>query len=343
MEVVALGGPVSSRITVTDSSHVGEARRAAHALTAEAGLSSDDAGVVAVIVTEAATNLVRHAHDGIVVMRILGDVGRHGIEILAYDKGPGIRDVTRAMSDGHSTGGTRGQGLGAIRRLAHEFDIFSRPETGTALVARVWSAAARAAHAGRPWAEGVVCLPIHGETSCGDAWDVDRSRAATRVVIADGLGHGVEAALAASEAIRAVRDAGDVPPAEAVRAAHDPLRATRGAALAVGSIDVRTRSVRFAGVGNIIAAIVSPDCTHQMASHNGIVGHRMTRVQEFTYPWTAAASVVMHSDGLSARWRFDAYPGLTTRDPALIAAVLHRDYTRGRDDATTIVVRDVEA
>jgi hypothetical protein len=74
-----------------------------------------------------------------------------------------------------------------------------------------------------------------------------------------------------------------------------------------------------------------------MVSHNGTVGHQMRRVQEFVYPWPAEALVILHSDGLATQWRL--LPGLAARDPALIAAILYRDFRRGRDDVTVLVAR----
>jgi hypothetical protein len=76
-----------------------------------------------------------------------------------------------------------------------------------------------------------------------------------------------------------------------------------------------------------------------MVSHNGIVGHQMPRVREFEYPCPPDALVILTSDGLQTRWRLDAYPGLEAAHPALVAATLWRDHTRGRDDATALVLR----
>jgi hypothetical protein len=66
----------------------------------------------------------------------------------------------------------------------------------------------------------------------------------------------------------------------------------------------------------------------------------MRRVQEFSYPWEPDATLVVHSDGLSTRWRPESYPGLQRHDPAVMAGVLFRDFARARDDASVIVVRE---
>ena len=109
---------LSIRLDVDETSQVGAARRRASALGQAHGLDTDAIGRLALVVTEAATNIVKHGRGGMLVLRPL----RHGIgaavEVLALDKGPGIPNVERAMADGYSSAGTAGQGLGAIRRLS---------------------------------------------------------------------------------------------------------------------------------------------------------------------------------------------------------------------------------
>jgi anti-sigma regulatory factor (Ser/Thr protein kinase) len=334
----ALGGPASVSLAVTEQGHVGEARRRAVALGITAGLTETERGTLAVVVTEAATNLARHATQGLVLLRVVG-TPPSGVEVLALDKGPGIRDLTRAMSDGFSTAGSAGNGLGAIRRMANEFDLFSMPETGTALFARV-DAAARSTEAElERAATGVVCLPMATERACGDAWLIDRTRHRTLVALADGLGHGFDAARAAGVAIHIAVERARHSPAQIIQAAHTVMGSTRGAAVAVAEIVPSEHRVTFAGIGNIAAAIVSPQDTNSLASHNGIVGHEMRTVREFVYPWTDAACLIMHSDGIRTRWQLGAYPGLAAHHPALVAGTLFRDFTRGRDDATVLAVR----
>jgi anti-sigma regulatory factor (Ser/Thr protein kinase) len=327
-------------VPIDDESNVGAARRSAAALSTRAALGETERGAFAVIVTEAATNLARHAKEGILVMRIVGAPPLAGVELLALDRSPGIHDINRALADGYSTSGTAGHGLGAIRRMASEFDIYSSPDGGTALLARVWPASRARPRGAAAYVDGVGCVAQAGEWTCGDGWSLTRTANGMQAVVVDGLGHGTGAARAADEALRIVRECEGWSPARTIEAAHGPLRATRGAAIAVAQIVDSEQVLHFAGIGNISATIVTQDASRSLTSYNGTVGVALRKVKELTYPWPDNACLLMHSDGITSRARFDVYPGLAERHPAIVAGVIFRDFYRGRDDATVLVVRE---
>jgi anti-sigma regulatory factor (Ser/Thr protein kinase) len=335
MEVIP--GQMSVRVPVQDGSQVGEARRAALRVAAGFGLSEAEAGRLAVVVTEAAGNLARHGGGGELLLRSIDWPGP-GLELIALDHGPGVADVQRAFEDGHSTAGTPGTGLGAIRRLSSECELYSRPGGGTALIARV--GAEPPAGPGPLVELGAVSLPLSGERVCGDGWAVSLRPGVIGAMVADGLGHGPLAAKAAMEAVRVFSECAAGSPGELIEAVHGPLRATRGAAVAVASIDLTRRVMTFAGVGNIAGSVLAGGRTRNAVSLGGIVGHEHSRVGEFEYPWPEGAVLVMHSDGLQSQWGLEAYPGLERSHPALLAGVLYRDYARGRDDVTVLAVRE---
>jgi anti-sigma regulatory factor (Ser/Thr protein kinase) len=325
-------------LEVRDASDVAEARRVATRLTSRIGFNEVESGHVALIATELASNLVKHAKSGRIVVSLLQRGSAVGFEVKALDSGPGIASVTESLRDGYSTSGTAGTGLGAVKRLAQEFDIYSAPGKGTAVLARVWSGTpSRSEDASFEF--GAVCLPFPGETVSGDGWEIDASRGKCTCVVVDGLGHGPSAAQAAEAALAITREQHGKTPAEIVERAHGALRSTRGAAIAVAEIDPENKIVRFCGVGNIAARIANTGKPRHMVSYNGIVGQEARKIIEFTYPWGVDALLVMHSDGLTARWDFASYSALLRRHPALIAGVLYRDYGRGRDDATVLVAR----
>jgi hypothetical protein len=106
-------------------------------------------------------------------------------------------------------------------------------------------------------------------------------------------------------------------------------------------VDLEGEILRYAGVGNIAAVVVSAGGTRSLVSHNGTLGHKLNKTKEFDYPFPRGALLVMHSDGLLSRWGLDGYPGLAAKDPGLVAGVLYRDFQRGRDDVTVLAAREV--
>ena len=329
----------STAIAVTESSQAGHTRRTAAALAASLGFNEEDQGKVALVASEAAKNLVAHAREGQVVLRPLYSGEQVGVEVLALDKGPGMADVDRCMQDGYTTTGTGGSGLGAMRRMSTLFDIHSVPGVGTALVAQLWSG--KPPPPG-PLDVGVVCVPMHGEEVCGDSWAVDLKEGRPFFLVADGLGHGPDAARASRAAVASFLEQ-QAPRGlvELLRALHQELRSTRGAAVSLAELTGEGGQLLYAGVGNIAAAVLSPDGGIQrLVSMNGTLGHQASRMQQFSYGWSPGSCLLMYSDGMGTQWRLDAYPGLLARHPSLVAGVLYRDYTRGRDDVTVLVARE---
>ena len=325
-------------IAIDDSSQIGEARRTATAIATAAGLTEVEAGKLAIIATEAATNISKHATRGEIILRSIVGPGRCAVDLIAIDAGPGISDVDRALGDGYSTAGTSGHGLGAMARLATGFDIYTGPGIGTVLCARIESERTKV-HKQPAFELGVVRVAKHGESECGDDWGFVASDGRASLVVADGLGHGASAAEASRRAVSVAVENAAEQPAAVVAAMHAGLRPTRGAAVAAAELIPSQREVRFAGLGNISGAIAGPAESRSFVSHNGIAGHEMRKIQEFTYQWPVDSLLVMHSDGVSARWDLGRYPGLASRHPSVVAGVLYRDYSRGRDDALVVVVR----
>ena len=336
---MTLAGPASTVVPLDDRSRVGEARRVAASLAADAGLGESTRSDVGIVATELATNVLRHAERGTLLLRRLDGAGG-GVELLCLDAGPGMRDPGACMADGYSSAaGSMGTGLGAIRRLAHGFDLYSAAGRGTAVVARFWARREPGAVRDAGMLAGLAVAMPH-ETECGDAWVARSGPAGTTVLLVDGLGHGPSAAAAAATAVEIFRAHPVAGPGELVTLMHAGMRSTRGAAVGVaGSGAHPADGVRFAGVGNVSAVLARTQDSRSLMSHNGTVGLQARKIQELHYPWPADAVLVMHSDGLQSHWRLDAYPGLAQRDAALIAGVLYRDSARGRDDVSVVVQR----
>jgi anti-sigma regulatory factor (Ser/Thr protein kinase) len=324
-------------LPISDASGVADARRAAAALAVSLEFGETAAGELALAVTEAATNIVKHAREGAIVARIVERGGVEGIEILAIDKGPGIGNVAASMRDGHSTTGTPGSGLGALQRIASGLEIWSRPGGGTLLRFEIWP---KAVQDGAVATAGVICTQKSGEDFCGDGWAVLQGRGRIVVLVVDGLGHGFEAATAARAAIETVQGKAHLDAVNLMDAMHGALRPTRGAAAALAMLQPESELCTFCGIGNISASIRSNGASRSMVSQNGTLGHSVRKIQDFQYPFPKGSLLLMHSDGLATHWDLAAYPGIEIRHPAMVAAALYRDHSRGRDDLTVLALRN---
>jgi anti-sigma regulatory factor (Ser/Thr protein kinase) len=335
-----IAGTAPSRVSAREPSDVGECRRTVRRLAESGKFDESDAGKACIVATELATNVVRYGGGGEVLVQVLDDGVTAQLEILAIDRGPGMRDIERCMRDGYSTGGTPGTGLGAVVRLSSTFDLFSAPDRGTVVLSRIArEAASRPQINGVELEYGAVCVALAGEIECGDAWRIADEGGRCAVLVADGLGHGALAATAAQAAALAFAERPFDAPSEVLAALHRALVGGRGAVAACAQLHHREARVEYAGIGNIHGALVGLERSRGMVSRSGTLGLTLTQPRQFTYEWPPGELVIMHSDGLSARWSLADRPGLRAHHAAVIAAVLYRDLGRQRDDATVVVVR----
>jgi anti-sigma regulatory factor (Ser/Thr protein kinase) len=327
------------QITVTEASQPGAARAAIHELAEVGGFSDLDVHRAGLVATELATNLVKYGQSGELLLRLSRRAPTPELEVISLDRGPGIRDIVRALDDGHSTGGSPGTGLGAVRRMSDDFEIYSQAGKGTAVLARLRGDRRRRQLPG-PIVFGVVSVPKAGELACGDGWRVQSDADRASVLVADGLGHGEKASDAARAAIARfeLQPRAELP--ALLQSIHEALRSTRGAAVAIACVRRGAAVVKYGGVGNISAAVVQNGSVRQGVSHNGTMGHEARRFHEYSYPWSTDALIVMHTDGLASHWSLDEYPGVRQRDLTLIAALLYRDHSRQRDDVTVLAARE---
>jgi len=319
-------------LRVEDASAVAACRQAVQNMAERLRFPAARIGQLALAVTEAASNLHKHAEQGSLLLCVNRDGPQPGIDLVTIDAGPGVRDVSAALRDGHSTAGTLGIGLGAIQRLADFADLYSRPGHGTSLVARFCVSPP----VSQPRWAGLI-RPITGETECGDAYGVVPADGAVTAVLCDGLGHGPLAAAAAAAGVAAVLDDPAGEPAALLERVHRRMSGTRGGA--VGVVQVGGQLARFAGLGNVAASIVSDGQRKSMISIPGIAGVQARTIRQFEYDVPPGSAVIVHSDGVSSRWEAAALPALEARDPLLIAAVLLAEAGVHRDDAGVLVLK----
>ncbi len=262
--------------------------------------------------TELATNLLRYAQEGRLLFRCSPE---DGFEAISIDRGPGL-DIQRCLQDGYSTGGSSGTGLGAVRRAATSFDVYSTPNQGTVIWARIAPAHEQESFDAR-WECAGISLPAPGEVECGDAWATYIDKHDFRVVVTDGLGHGHDAAVVSDRVIDRFRQPTSPWNAKSfLEHVHIVLSGTRGAAVAAGRISHDGNKFSFAGIGNISATILSTQMTKGLMSHNGTLGSRIRSVQAVEYDWPRDATLVMHTDGLTSRWREERIPRCDDASPS---------------------------
>lgn len=326
------------RVPVVEVSQVGEARRAAAQLALDHGLEELNRARLAIVVTELANNLALHAKQGVILLGASDTGTTPAIEVLSVDAGPGMPDVDACLVDGYSTGSTPGTGFGAAKRQSDSFSVYSRLGHGTAIRSRVGACALPPG----VFEVAGISIAAPGETVSGDAWAWTTDGDNARVLLADGLGHGPEAAQAA-DAATAFFQRTPGAPSQLLTQAHVVLRSTRGAAVAVAQLSAADRSVTFAGAGNVTGRLVSGTEDRTLLSQPGTLGVQIRRLTDVVQPWPPHACLVLFSDGVVGRWSLSDLPGLLQADVALIAAWVLCRHSRGRDDATVVVVRLTEA
>jgi len=317
-------------------SHAGAVRRRFGTLAATSGLDEARIGDAALIATELATNVIKHAGHGGALLGCVAAGPVRGVSIVAWDRGPGM-NVEACLRDGMSTAGTAGAGLGAVSRRATRWDAYSRRGGGTVIAACVYP---RGPATRTVFDAAGVCVPHPGMTACGDAWRMHESGERATLIVCDGLGHGDGAAQAARAVLAAFSQRPDDALSTILEHADRAARATRGAAATVVRVDAAAREATVAGIGNVAAWIVVGESSRQLVTQHGTLGQAMPRIREERYAFPVGAQLVVCSDGLKSRLSLDDLPGVMVHDPLVIAATLWRDHARGRDDATAVVLRE---
>lgn len=327
------------QFSISDSSQISETRRLIAEMCNRYSFNETETGKVELVVTEMATNLLKHAKGGEILAAIYRDHREPYISILSLDQGPGIKNPGVCLQDGHSTAGSPGTGLGAIKRLSSFFDFYSRPGKGTTFFSRITRKDSSIEPSNLSTKVGVICLPLEGEEACGDSVAIKEYCDRIVLLLVDGLGHGLLAAEAANEAVASFHQHASYGPQKIIEQIHRDLRKTRGAALAIVEIDLGEEDLCFSGIGNIIGRVISFKKSYRMISYHGIVGEEVRKCKEYKYPFFKDDLLIVHSDGLSSRWSRDDYPGLWFKHPTLIAGTLYRDHRRLQDDCSMIVVK----
>ena len=290
------------------------------------------------IISEIATNLLKHAGGGELIVRLLSDNGNPGIEILSIDKGPGMADPVRMIEDGVSTTNTLGHGLGSIKRLSDQFQLYSLKDWGTVLLSRVFAQPLQTSISKL----GVFPIVINkpGETVCGDAYAWKANPYYFKILLGDGLGHGPLANLAANRACDAFRKSVFNDPSDILNDIHKHVKDTRGLVATVAVYDIVNKAWKICGVGNISTRLCNALTSKTHVPFNGILGVNISgRIQSQYIDNEDGDYMVLCSDGISTRWETTKHPSVFKYDLSILAAVIYKDYARHSDDMSVVVVK----
>jgi serine/threonine-protein kinase RsbT len=128
----------SVHVRIQSSADIVTARQQGRALASQAGFSQSNLTIIATAISELARNIVEYAKEGEVIITLISDANKKGVQVVAADQGPGIANVSTVMRDGYSTGNGLGIGLPGARRLMDEFEIASEIGKGTTVTMKKW-------------------------------------------------------------------------------------------------------------------------------------------------------------------------------------------------------------
>ncbi len=329
---------------VSNQGDVTLVKRKAKELALNSGFNESEAEEVSIAAIELSGNIIKHAQFGSISIANIESANRKGIQIETKDKGPGFSDIEKSMTDGFSTSGTLGYGLGSVNRLMDELNITSDGKKKTIITARKWIKT-------RPAATGAVCpYDIGAATRAhpkmnvnGDSFVIKHWGNRALAVIIDGVGHGQFAHHAASAARMYVEKHFDLPLEAMFTGASRACRATRGVVMAGAVFEWDTGLIRFASVGNIEVKINENIKQRNFNVRRGIVGLNMPKPLVNENKWEKGGVIVMQTDGITSRWEWKQVMPVINRSASVMAQYLTQNFSKDHDDATAIVIKERKA
>jgi anti-sigma regulatory factor (Ser/Thr protein kinase) len=329
---------------IEERSYVSYVKRDIHQQVARARFSEGQAGEIDIIVSEMASNIVKHAGSGELLFRLQDEDDKSStLEIVSIDNGPGIADTVRMLRDGVSTTQTLGHGLGSINRLSDTAQLYSLPGWGTILYAMI-KTKKKTAQGRRNLNPDVraLCVAKPRETMCGDGYQVKRTGSKTMILFGDGLGHGAKAKEAMERAAGLFFESDETDPVAIIRQMHEDVRRTRGLVGTIAVCDSRTKEWHICGVGNILTRMYSGIEVTNYMPYNGTIGLNLpSSMNPSVLPLESNQYLIMCTDGIQSRWDPNRYPSILRYDNTLLAAAIYKDYNRGNDDASVLIAKAV--
>lgn len=323
-----------------DRSYLAILKKEIHALVAGTGFSENKTGNVDLVVAEMASNLIKHAGGGEILVRVSDDPKNEMVELISIDNGPGIADPQKMLGDGVSTVHTLGHGLGSMKRLSDFFDLYSLPGWGTIILSRIYKSKVPAPSKTEQVVFRSLVVAKPGEQLCGDGAAIREKSNCFKIFLGDGLGHGADAHAAVQKAIQVFKEGPDDQPLAQIRSIHGAVKKTRGLVGTAATYFYKEKKWHICGVGNIATRMQGTLSSKNCLSYNGIIGMNIpTSMKALELDHAHGQLLIMCSDGIKTRWDLQKYPGILRLDLSFIAAALYKDFGRKTDDMSLVVAR----
>lgn len=325
-------------IAVSRAAEIKRAVDSARSFAGEIGFAEKDREEICLVVTELASNLVKHATGGRLKFECTDE--RAGMQIESEDTGPGIPDVEKAIADGYSTSGSLGIGLGAVNRLMDELEFYSESPTGVRIVCQRWLRSPHAAIFSPRLEFGAATRSFHRQPENGDAFVIRQWDGYALAGVIDGLGHGQFARRASQTARQYIDQHFDQSLDNLFRGVGRVCRVTRGVVMALVRFDFQREKLTVASIGDIETRLIGNSAKFNYIVRRGVVGYNAPNPVCSDYPWTRESLLIMHSDGIQTHWDWEQFGHLKREAPGIVAQRLLAALGKNEDDATVLVAKN---
>ena len=315
--------------------------RAAGQMAGELGFDPNAREEISIVVAELASNLIRHAGSGEIILEPMLSDGRQGIRVISQDRGPGIKTPQIALGDGNSEDRGLGYGLGTINRLMDDLEIVppTDDQPVSLIICRKWLEQKNEPVGECPLGFGVAARPIPGSKVNGDSYVIKTWGHQALVGAIDGLGHGQFAHRASQKARNYLQTHYDQPFTNLFLGVGRECLTTRGVVMALARFDWQHETVEFSSIGNISTRVFGAPQGMRFNVRRGVLGHHSPNPHIEKHPWEPSYTMVMHSDGLHTIWGVNDVPGLLSMPAQIAAKKLMDALSKQNDDAVVLVVK----
>jgi len=180
--------------------------------------------------------------------------------------------------------------------------------------------------------------PCFGERVSGDLAFAEEKDGWIFLAIVDGLGHGKTAHQIAQKAKAFLSEGWSRDVYETMMKLHEDLNGSGGAAVGLAAIDMEKRMLHYTGIGNTVLRKFGASPA-RLYSREGMVGAILRTPKEQQLALQDSDILLLHTDGVSENFEFDAFPQMQVQRASLVAKKVVQKFGNQFDDATCLVIK----